>query len=52
MQLIWLYMVTAVLQDTLLGEPGRFHPLVGFGRVAVWLESRLKRPEHAKCSRP
>lgn len=31
----------AVLIDTLLGEPRRWHPLVGFGRLATWLESRL-----------
>ncbi|MDR2188720.1 MAG: adenosylcobinamide-phosphate synthase CbiB [Azonexus sp.] len=33
----------AVLLDRLLGEPRRFHPLVGFGRLATWLESRLNR---------
>ena len=27
--------------DTLLGEPRRFHPLAGFGRLATWLEARL-----------
>lgn len=31
----------AVLIDALLGEPRRWHPLVGFGRLATWLESRL-----------
>ncbi|WP_448510525.1 cobalamin biosynthesis protein [Immundisolibacter sp.] len=31
----------AVLIDALLGEPRRRHPLVGFGRLATWLESRL-----------
>ena len=33
--------LTAVLVDRLLGEPRRFHPLVGFGRLAAWLEKKL-----------
>jgi len=33
--------LTAVLGDRLLGEPRRFHPLVGFGRLAAFLENRL-----------
>ncbi|WP_434112928.1 adenosylcobinamide-phosphate synthase CbiB [Methylocaldum sp. GT1TLB] len=32
--------VAAVLLDGLLGEPRRFHPLVGFGRLAEALEDR------------
>lgn len=36
-----LMMACAVLLDRLLGEPRRFHPLVGFGRYAAWLEQRL-----------
>lgn len=36
-----LLMVCALLLDRLLGEPRRFHPLVGFGRYASWLERRL-----------
>ena len=31
----------ALLLDRVLGEPRRFHPLVGFGRLAAWLEARL-----------
>ncbi|UJS24491.1 adenosylcobinamide-phosphate synthase CbiB [Thiothrix winogradskyi] len=31
----------ALLLDRLFGEPPRLHPLVGFGRLADWLESRL-----------
>ena len=34
-------MLTAVLIDTWLGEPSHAHPLVGFGRLARWLEARL-----------
>ena len=33
----------AVLLDRFLGEPARAHPLVGFGRLAQWLEARLNR---------
>jgi adenosylcobinamide-phosphate synthase len=33
--------VCAVVLDRLLGEPRRWHPLVGFGRYAAWLELRL-----------
>ena len=33
--------VAAVLMDHRLGEPRRAHPLVGFGRWALWLERRL-----------
>ncbi len=35
--------LAAVLLDRLLGEPRRFHPLVGFGTLAGWLEKRLNR---------
>jgi adenosylcobinamide-phosphate synthase len=34
-------MLAAVLIDAWLGEPTRAHPLVGFGRLARWLEARL-----------
>jgi adenosylcobinamide-phosphate synthase len=33
----------AVLLDRLLGEPSRFHPLVGFGNLATAIEKRLNR---------
>ncbi len=36
-----LAMAGAVLLDRVLGEPRRWHPLVGFGRYAAWLEQRL-----------
>jgi len=35
--------LTAVLLDRLLGEPQRFHPLVGFGRLVAGIEQRLNR---------
>lgn len=34
----------ALLLDRLLGEPRRWHPLVGFGRLAMWLEHRCNQP--------
>ena len=36
-----LMMIAALLLDKLLDEPRRFHPLVGFGRLAIWMEQRL-----------
>jgi len=37
----FLVVVIALLLDNWLGEPRRFHPLVGFGRLARALEQRL-----------
>lgn len=39
--------IAGVLLDRWLGEPRRWHPLVGFGRLAAALERRLNRPERA-----
>jgi adenosylcobinamide-phosphate synthase len=36
-----LGMLSAVALDAWLGEPTRAHPLVAFGRLAVWIERRL-----------
>lgn len=36
-----LAMLAAVVLDAWLGEPRRSHPLVAFGRVAVWMEKWL-----------
>lgn len=36
-------LVAGVLLDLLLGEPRHWHPLVGFGRLAQWLERWLNR---------
>jgi len=34
----------ALTLDWLLGEVRRFHPLVGFGTLATWIESRFNAP--------
>ena len=39
-----LLCLSAVLLDRYLGEPPRWHPLVGFGRLASYLEQRLYGP--------
>ncbi|MGY8526067.1 adenosylcobinamide-phosphate synthase CbiB [Paracidovorax citrulli] len=39
--------LAAVALDALLGEPRRWHPLSGFGRLATLLERRLNRREDA-----
>jgi len=41
---VWIIM-GALLLDALLGEPRRWHPLVGFGWLAARLESRLNCTE-------
>ena len=35
-------LAAGIALDRLLGEPRRWHPLVGFGRWAGWLEERLR----------
>lgn len=38
--------LTGVLLDLWLGEPRRWHPLVGFGRIAAAFERRLNPAPH------
>jgi len=38
-------MLTALLLDWWLGEPRRFHPLIGFGKLATWIEQFLYNTE-------
>ena len=42
---VWV-LIVAVLLDGCLGEPRRWHPLVGFGKFAQYLEARLNRSRH------
>jgi adenosylcobinamide-phosphate synthase len=44
---IALAMLLAVVLDALLGEPTRFHPLVGYGRYASMVERRVHRDTRA-----
>lgn len=37
--------------DYLLGEVRRFHPLVGFGTCAAWIEKKVNRPDYSVFSR-
>src|ERR1043165_1243690 len=48
-----LAMIVAILLDRLLGEPRRFHPLVGFGYYASLLERLIRRgtPGHPVTTR-
>ena len=45
-----LLVLAAVVLDALLGEPRRFHPLVGFGMWAQFLERRLNVAEDAAAA--
>lgn len=44
-------LLIAVLVDCYFGEPRRFHPLVGFGKLALWLERVLNRSTNAWLGR-
>ncbi|MDB6060120.1 MAG: adenosylcobinamide-phosphate synthase [Verrucomicrobiaceae bacterium] len=41
-----IILVVALVLDQLLGEPRRFHPLVGFGNIANRVERYLNRGDH------
>lgn len=43
--------IASVLLDAWLGEPKRWHPLVGFGRLANRIESRLNKQGSALTAR-
>jgi len=40
-----LIVAIALLLDHLLGEPRRWHPLIGFGRLVIFIEQRLWQAE-------
>lgn len=41
--LVSLIIAIAVLIDAVVGEPRRWHPLVGFGYIASWIENSLNK---------
>ena len=41
--LLTLSVLIALIIDFLVGEPRRWHPLVGFGNIANWLENKLNK---------
>ncbi len=34
----------ALVLDFCIGEPKRYHPLIGFGNIAIWVERKLNQP--------
>lgn len=44
--LLFLALLAGIALDRLFGETPRWHPLIGFGRLAAALEQRLNRPQH------
>lgn len=46
-----LMVIGACVLDRLLGEPARFHPLIGFGRIANQLESRFNNAAESASRR-
>lgn len=47
---IFSALVVALLLDFLLGEPKRFHPLIGFGHLVTALETRMNRHAQNKLT--
>jgi adenosylcobinamide-phosphate synthase len=43
--LVSIIIIIALLLDAVIGEPRRWHPLVGFGNLAIWLEQKLNNHE-------
>ena len=46
-------LICAVLMDLIFGDPRRWHPLAGFGRIAAWIEMRMNiaaRPWLQRCA--
>ena len=45
---LFTIILLALLLDFWLGEPRHYHPLVGFGRIASWLDQQLNKGEARK----
>ena len=45
-----LIVIVSLLLDHLLGEAKRFHPLVGFGNIVVWLEKKFNNSGNNRVS--
>lgn len=41
--LLSISIIAALLLDAIFGEPRRWHPLVGFGNLAIWVEHKLNK---------
>lgn len=41
-------LLLGAVADRVLGDPRRFHPVAGFGRVSSWLESRVYADDRAR----
>jgi len=39
--ILFFTLFIALLIDHIIGEPTRFHPLIGFGKIAKWFERKL-----------
>ncbi|WP_315980188.1 hypothetical protein [Aliamphritea spongicola] len=48
---IVLAILLALLLDYRFQEPRSYHPLVGFGNLAIWLEKHLNRYRHGSQGR-
>ncbi|MDU0355969.1 CobD/CbiB family cobalamin biosynthesis protein [Paraglaciecola aquimarina] len=49
--IIALQMIAALCIDKLIGEFPKYHPLVGFGNIANWCESRFNREAHSHLAK-
>ncbi|WP_038051028.1 adenosylcobinamide-phosphate synthase CbiB [Thioalkalivibrio sp. ALJ1] len=46
--IVFLTLIGALILDRLFGDPRRFHPLAGFGRLVAWAEARWHRDSRAR----
>lgn len=43
--------IAAISLDAVIGEPRRWHPLVGFGNIVSWLEKRVNRRDASEAQK-